>query len=294
MIIKRPLLRKKCLSSCVLNYESGQQPAKLSLDELLPDSLFTSPAVSIRLTDTVGESAILLSHHLESFTDSLVVTKDSNPVGILGGIEILDEVLKNPTSDFFDNTKVGQLMNERFIIVTKQTKLCDLLKQWQETRRAFAIIPNQYFGYSAISARKILEIANMYRTPMTISDIPKKRIITFNDNYTVKDIITSMLENKTRKLVLQHTSSFISDRIMIEKIVRELNYLRNIKDFLNMKATVFKLENAKTISENLNIQEASKIMYEMLSPYLIVKDQVVSPWDIVLSLGSEKFTPQKN
>ena len=81
---------------------------------------------------------------------------------------------------------------------------------------------------------------------------------------------------------------------MIEKIVRELNYLRNIKDFLNIKATVFKLENAKTISENLNIQEASKIMYEMLSPYLMVKDQVVSPWDIVQSLGSEKFTQQKN
>ena len=185
-------------------------------------------------------------------------------------------------------------MNEKITIVSNQTKLSDLLKQWQETRRVFAIIPNQYFGYSAISARKILEIANMYRTPMTISDIPKKRIITFNDNYTVKDIITSMLENKTRKLVLQHTSSFISDRIMIEKIVRELNYLRNIKDFLSMKSTVFKLENAKTISENLNIQEASKIMYEMLSPYLIVKDQVVSPWDIVLSLGSEKFTQQKN
>ena len=129
---------------------------------------------------------------------------------------------------------------------------------------------------------------------MTVSEIPKKRIVTFNDNYTVKDIITSMFENKTRKLILQHTSSFISDRIMIEKIVRELNYLRNIKDFLSMKATIFKLENAKTISEDLNIQEASKIIYDMTSPYVIIKDQVVSPWDIVLSLGSEKFTAQKN
>ena len=129
---------------------------------------------------------------------------------------------------------------------------------------------------------------------MTVSEIPKKRMVTFNDNYTVKDIITSMFENKTRKLILQHTSSFISDRIMIEKIVRELNYLRNIKDFLSMKATIFKLENAKTISEDLNIQEASKIIYDMTSPYVIIKDQVVSPWDIVLSLGSEKFTAQKN
>lgn len=290
MIIRRPLLRKLCLSSYILNYEFGLPLSRRSLEDLLPDSLFKSPAVSIRSTDTVGEAATLLSHYLESFTDSLVVTKDSKPVGVIGGIELLDGVLKNPTSDFFDNTTVGQIMKEKITIVTKQTKLSDLLKQWQETRRAFAIIPNQYSGYSAISARKMLEISNEHKTVMTVSEIPKKRIVVFNNNHTSKDIITLMFENKARKLVLQNTLSFISDRIIIEKIVRELNYLRNIKDFLNMKVTVFKLENAKSISEETTIQEASKAMYDMLSPYLIVKDQVVSPWDIVLSLGSEKFT----
>ncbi|MBI5378300.1 MAG: CBS domain-containing protein, partial [Thaumarchaeota archaeon] len=190
---------------------------QLSLNDLLPDSLYKSPAVSIRLTDTVGEVATLLSHYLESFTDSLVVIKDERPIGVLGGIELLDGVLKNPTSDFFDNTSVGKMMNEKLTIITKQTKLSDLLKQWQETRRAFAIIPNQYSGYSAISARKILEIAIMYGNIMTVSEIPKKRIVTFNNSYTIRDVITSMFENKTRKLILEHTSSFINDRIIIEK-----------------------------------------------------------------------------
>ena len=277
-----------------MHYESDLPLSRRTLDDLLPDSLFKSPAVSIRLTDTVGEAATLLPHNLESFTDSLVVTKDSNPIGLLGGIEILNGILKNPTSDFFDNTTVGQIMSEKITIVTKETKLSDLLKQWQETRRAVAIIANQYSGYSSISARKILEISNTYGTPMTVSEIPKKRIITFNNNHTVKDIITSMFENKSRKLILQDTSSFISDRIVIEKIVRDLNHLHDIKDFLSMKGTAFKLENAKTISEDLSIQEASKIMYGMLSPYLIVKDQVISPWDIVMSLGSEKYLMQKN
>ena len=277
-----------------MHYESDLPLSRRSLNDLLPDSLFKSPAVSIRLTDTVGDAATLLPHNLESFTDSLVVTKDSSPLGVFGGIELLDGILKNPTSDFFDNTTVGQIMSERITIVTKETKLSDLLKQWQETKRAFAIIPNQYSGYSAISARKILEISNTHGTSMTVSKIPKKPIVTFSNNHTVKDIITSMFENKTRKLVLQDTLSFISDRIVIEKIVRELNHLHNVKDFLSMKATIFKLENAKAISEDLSIQEASKIMYEMSSPYLIVKDQVVSPWDIVMSLGSEKYLTQKN
>jgi len=272
-----------------LNHESGLPLMKLSLNDLLPDSLYKSPAVSIRLTDTVGDAATLLSHYLESFTDSLVVIKDEKPVGVIGGIELLDGVLKNPTSDFFDNTSVGKMMNEKLTIITKQTKLSDLLKQWQETRRAFAIISNPYSGFSAISARKMLEIAIMYGDVMTISEIPKKRAVTFNNNYTVRDIITSMFENKTRKLILEQTSSFISDRIIIEKIVRDLNHLHNIKGFLDMKASIFKLENAKAISENSSIQDASKIMYEMLSPYLMANDQAISPWDVVMSLKSEKF-----
>ncbi len=273
----------------MLNDESSLLLMKSSLNDLLPDSLYKSPAVSIRLTDTVGEAATLLSHYLESFTDSLVVIKDESPVGVIGGIELLNGVLKNPTSDFFDNTSVSKIMNEKLTIITKQTRLSDLLKQWQETRRAFAIISNPFSGYSAVSARKILEIAIMYGDVMTISEIPKKRAITFNNNYTVRDIITSMFENKTRKLILEHTSSFISDRIIIEKIVKELNHLHNIKGFLDMKASIFKLENAKVISENSSIQQASKIMYEMLSPYLMANDQAISPWDVVMSLKSEKF-----
>jgi len=83
----------------------------------------------------------------------------------------------------------------------------------------FDIIPNPYSGYSAISARKMLEIAIMYGDVITVSKIPKKRIITFNNNYTPKDIITSMFENKTRKLILENTSSFIRDRIIIERLL---------------------------------------------------------------------------
>jgi len=43
------------------------------------------------------------------------------------------------------------------------------------------------------------------------------------------------------------------------------------------------------ILENSSIQQASKTMYDMLSPYLIVKDQAIKQWDIIMSLKSEKF-----
>jgi hypothetical protein len=76
---------------------------KKPLKELLPLSFTNIPAVSIRKENKVWIATGMLSHYLESFTDSLVVTEENEkPVGVIGGIEIIKNILKNPTSDFFD------------------------------------------------------------------------------------------------------------------------------------------------------------------------------------------------
>jgi CBS domain-containing protein len=271
-------------------YDSNRPIASHSLADLLPKSLTSSPAVSIRTTDKVSETASLLPHHLETFTDSLVVTKNDLPVGIIGSIEILERVLKNPTSTFFEETTAGQIMTtDKLVILNPNTTLSELLQRWVQTRRAFAFIPNQYHGYSVISARKLLEIGTSCKTDMTVSIISKKPMITFRKEDTVGNVIISMFENKTRKLILEGTSSFISDRINIQKITRELNCLRNIDKFLEMKVSIFKLDNVKKVPSELKINEASKIMYDMQSPYLMIDNQVITPWDIALSLSSNKL-----
>lgn len=271
-------------------YDSNRPIASHSLADLLPKSLTSSPAVSIRTTDKVSETASLLPHHLETFTDSLVVTKNDLPVGIIGSIEILERVLKNPTSTFFEETTAGQIMTtDKLVILNPNTTLSELLQRWVQTRRAFAFIPNQYHGYSVISARKLLEIGTSCKTDMTVSIISKKPMITFRKEDTVGNVIISMFENKTRKLILEGTSSFISDRIIIQKITRELNCLRNIDKFLEMKVSIFKLDNVKKVPSELKINEASKIMYDMQSPYLMIDNQVITPWDIAMSLSSNKL-----
>ena len=261
-----------------------------SLGELLSRTLTTVPAVSATIYDRVWETTGMLVHHLESFTDSLVVTDEGRPVGLIGGIEIMSETLKNPTFDFFNNTLVGKIKSDGLIIITPETKLSDLLKRWKQTGRAFAIIPNQYHGYSALSARKLLEVGVLCNTDIRVSDIPKKRIVTFKQNQTVREIINSMFENKTRRLVLENTTQFLSDRIVIEKIATDLNYLRDVDDFLDMKASIFKLENAKMISQDMKIPELCKIMYGMLHPYVMTNDQVISPWDLIMTFTSKELT----
>ena len=263
---------------------------KRNLQDLLPLSLESTPCVSIHRENKVWVAASMLIHYLESFTDSLVVTDDkSKPLGIVGGKEVLENILKNPSAAFFDDTVVEDIMDKNVDIISKQITLKDLLQRWTQTRRAFSILPNQFKGYSVISARKLLEIGANCKTEMTVSELPKKNIATFMHNDTLKDIIHSMFENKTRRLVFKNTSSFISDRIIIEYIVRELNYLRNIDYFLDLKfEEPFRLAESKVISDDMKISELSKIMFGMLHPFVIYQDQVISPWDLCMALLSDK------
>ncbi|HJT10738.1 MAG TPA: CBS domain-containing protein [Candidatus Nitrosotalea sp.] len=259
------------------------------MKELLQKSLLSSPIVSVKTENSVTEATNLLPHNLESFTDSLVVTLDDKPIGLVGGIEILDGVLKKPHANFFENTKIKEIMSKNLIVLTDDTTLGDLLNLWVKAGRAFAIVPNAYHGYSAISARRLLEVGMSCRSKLTVSDISKKKINTFRKDQTIKEIIESMFKNKTRKLMLEGTSEFISDRIIIQKISRDLNCLHGVGNFLDMKGNEFKLDKAKKVSNQTTMEEACAILYEMQSPYLLLSDGVVTPWDVITNLGSENM-----
>lgn len=261
-----------------------------SLEEILPGSVFSTPAVSIRIEDTLADAASLLPHHLETLTDSLVATSNDKPVGIVGGIEVLDGILKNQNAEFLDKTKIGDVMSTKLVIINSKSKFSELANQWSQTRRAFAIMPNQYHGYSVISARKILEVGTAFKINTPISAIPTKKMITFHKKDTVRQIVQRMFDNKTRKLVLEGTSSFINDRIIIEKLTREFNCLRGGENFLGMNSDIFSLDQAKNATDSLTISDACKIMQDMKSPYLMIDSKVISSWDMIMILASEKLS----
>ena len=258
-----------------------------ALKMLLRDSLLSSPVVSVNEDDLVSEAANLLPQNLETFTDSLVVVRDENPVGMIGGLEILEGIMKNPTAEFFDNTRIGEIMSKNLTILDERTTLRGLLDLWSKTRRAFAIMPNVYHGYSAISARKLLEVGMSCKSKKTLGDLSKRGMITFTVDMPIKDVIESMHKNKTRKLVLEETSKFISDRIIIQKITRDFNFLKHKSDFLQTSAGSFQLDQAKLVSGDVSLEDGCKLLYDMQSPYLLLPRGVVTPWDAVMGLYSE-------
>ena len=67
-----------------------------TLKDLLPLSLSSTPAVSIRKENEMWVATGMLIHYLESFTDSLVVTEgDEKPIGIIGGKEVIKNIFEN-------------------------------------------------------------------------------------------------------------------------------------------------------------------------------------------------------
>jgi len=259
------------------------------LKDLLPLSFSSTPAVSIRKENKMWVATSMLIHTLESFTDSLVVTEgDEKPIGVIGGREVIENIFKNPTSSFFDDTTVEQIVDRNLVILSNDTTLKNLLDKWKTTRRAFSIIPNNHGGYSAISARKILEIGANCVTDITISELPKKEVVTFEQDSTIKEIMNLMLQKNSRKILLKDSNYFISDRLLIQSIAQEFDFFRNVKFLECHVKDSFRLEEARKVSKDLNLTEISKIMYSMPHPCIIFQNQVITPWDICLALESER------
>jgi CBS domain-containing protein len=193
-------------------------------------------------------------------------------------------VYKNPSSDFYEMKQVGDIADKRLKVVTADTSLEELISLWKNGKRAFAIIDMGNDDYSVISVKKLLEIGINNNVEFCISEIPKKKIVTFDKDATFGNVMKLMLENKTRKILLEGTNKFINDRIIIEAI-EKFDYLLGNDNFLDIPVSIVSLDEAKIISDDLNLTEISKMMYDMSQPLILHEDRVVSPWDVCIALG---------
>lgn len=263
--------------------ESSSLISSRSLGDLLQSSLTSTPCVNVRKNAKVKVVTGMLVQYLETFTDSVVIRDDTKPIGVIGGREIIRGVYKNPSSDFFEMQQVGDIADNRLNIVTADTNLGKLISLWKDVGRAFALIDMGNEDYSVISVKKLLEIGINNNFNFHISEIPKKKIMTCDTDSTFGDVMKLMLENRTRKILLEGTTQFINDRIIIESI-EKFDYLLGNDNFLDIPISVVSLEDAKVVSNDLNLSEISKIMYDMSQPLIIHEDRVISPWDICMAL----------
>ncbi len=270
---------------------NAESIAELTLDTLLSSSLTDTPCVYLNQEREVWVATEMCVQYLESSIDSIVIRNDDlTPVGIVGGYDLLNHIRKNPTRDFQYEHKVKEIMFEDLPIVEKETRFKDLMERWKLSRRAFAITPNSFQGYSPVSARKMLDVGIRCQSNLSISSMPKKNIVTFSLDDSLEKIIDLMFKHNTRKLMLEYSNQFISDRIILEEISKMLKFQLDVENFLEIPVSQIELEEVLVLKEDVNLNKLCLMMYKMEHPYVIYKDVSVSPWDICLTLLSDDVT----
>lgn len=261
-----------------------------SLKELFPETLTEISCVYIDKGREVWVATEMCAQYLESTVDSIIVTDNGKPLGIIGGYDILDHLRKNPTRDFQYHHKVEEILFKDVPIIDENTKFKDLMEKWKSSRRAFACVQDGRGGYSPVSARRMLEVGMNYKTDLSLSSMPKKKIITFEGDEPLSDILDLMFENKTRKLLLVNSNQFVSDRTILEGLSRMIKFQKDIDNFLEVPVNRVTFDHIKVVTQDLKFDQLCSVMNKMEHPYVIYKDIVVSPWDVCLTLASEPMT----
>jgi hypothetical protein len=147
--------------------------------------------------------------------DQIVVLDNNNIVGTVGGYDLLAHIRKNLTRKLQYESKVEDIMFSPVPIIEKSTKFKDLMENWKHSRRAFSIFRTEFDSdWFSISARKMLQVGMRVKTNFSTLSIQKNKIVTFQIGDTLDEILGLMYKNMTRKVLLENSNQFISDRII--------------------------------------------------------------------------------
>jgi len=282
------------LGSSDTTSDTKENLGDLTSEEVFPHLIISNFTSTIENDEKMWVTTSMLTRFLESFTDDLVILRKGEIIGTIGWREILIPLVDNPTSSFFFNTTADEHTNRDIFAVFPDTKMKKFLPEMYKRQRESAILQTYDNTFSSISSRSILEIGLQLDPGIKVSDLPQRKITNFAHNETVETIIRLMTRNDSSVLTLENTSSFLSAQIILERIVNDFKYLKQIDNFLDLPISDFKLKNAKMISPNTSIVEICKIMLNMRHPFVMTHDQLLTPKDVLGVLANYMISKNKH
>src|SRR5579885_3280668 len=217
-----------------------------TIEEILPHLLVYSSVATIESKEKIWVATSMLVRFLATHTNNLVAIESDAPVGMLGSKEVLQGLYSNPIHDFFSEQIVHNIMSKDIEKASPKMRVYDLLKKMNGIGRDFALIQTTDGEFSTISARRLLEVGILCDTRIKVSDMPSKKVVTFQKDDNIGFLIGEMLRNNTDVVILEHTPLFVTPQTIFEKI-SELNYLDGINDFLDSKVSTLNLKTGRII-----------------------------------------------
>jgi len=262
--------------------------SELTMQQLFADRLTDTVCINLHHGREVWVATLMCAEYLESVVDSIIVRDDDfKPIGIFGGFELLDCLRKNPTRDYKYNNKIGKIMHKNITQIDKVTRLADLIEIWKNSGRAFSIILNEYGDCSTVSARRMIEVGARCKTDTLVSSVRKSKVITFEIDATLGEVLDLMFNNRVRKLLLANSHQFISDRLILSEISKILRFQPDVDYFLDLPIKQFKMADAIEVTGDLKFNEVCSMMQTMDHAMVVYGDTVLTAWDVCLGLLSE-------
>jgi hypothetical protein len=262
----------------------GKNLNQCTIAEIMPHLLVHSSMATIESKEKMWIATSMLVRFLTSHTNNLVVMESHTPIGMIGSKEVLQGLYDNPTHDFFSERIVHDIMNIGIETISAKTRVNELLNKMNYIGRDFALVQTTDGEFSTVSARRLLEVGILCDTRKKVSDIPSKKIVTFQKDDTIEFVIREMLQKNTDVVILEHTPLFVTPQIIFEKIL-ELNYLDGINNFLDSKISTLNLRNGRIIPDNITVPEMCKIMLGMKNAFVLTQNNVLTPQDLITTFA---------
>lgn len=252
-----------------------------SVNDCIPYALRHVPVAFCKDDERVWYATDLLNRYLESHTDCILVTHEGRFSGILDGREWVANFLKFPTREFFLKSS-GDIMSKESILQTEpNTKMSKVIETWKNLRRAVAVIYNHDSSLSPVSLRAVLGIIAISKTETRISEIKSKNAVVVNRDEPMKNILLRMLQKKVRRVIVEGTQNYTSDRLIIEHVVNDLHFLKNTEDVLENSLEDHNFARMVEIDKDIPLSELCKTLGALKHPCVTYHGNIITPWDIV-------------
>lgn len=249
--------------------------------QYLPKCIKNPVMRSLESNTPIWLAASFLALTLGTFSDGITVMKNNKIMGYFGSKALLEFVIRNPTSLALKENLVEDLPTESDMpIFSPSNTLRDIFAMWKKSGFAYSVVQDGD-KFSSVSINSMLGFIELYDLPNTISEIPKKTTITYNNDDTVKTVLDKMFKHKVRRLLLEGSTEVLSDRVIVDAICNEFDFFRNTPDFLSIKAKSLNTRKMIEINRDSKITNVARNMLRENHYVAISNGQIISPWDIV-------------
>ena len=262
----------------------------ISVKEAVPH-IFRRPLLDVSPDTSLTQLATFLAIGPQIYVDGLAVTYDKKPVGRIGTKHILKYANSHKSLEW-TNVFASDLMDSEIKSIEADAPLSELLKIFGRTRFAFVPVTIRGEISTTISIRDLLPLIVDARLTGS-SKLISSQIVSCSADTNLRDIINLMLSRNIRNIVVRHENEtfVVNDRKILEFLFSPdaRTLFTKGKELANITVGVLDLYSGSAKINDLAISEAARLLTSVATPFLLIEDSILSPWDVVMKTSGKDF-----